>query len=158
IPDCYGADKWDRVGMGECHFLTQTLDDRNLWGRPAISRAWITAIAQHPGEYVAHRLAFSNQMMRWLGPIPRDDALMESEITDPRYEHHPGPIFRAYEAVSNALSGTPLFRPYFWLLVSTVALVLAWFAIDSPQRRFAAAVAASAFIYLATYVVFGVAS
>ena len=158
IPDCYGADKWDHVGMGDCRFLTQTLDDRDLWGQPAISHAWVTAIAQHPAQYAAHRLAFSNQVMRWLGPIPAHDAFMESEITDPRYAHHPGPIFRTYESASNALSITPLLRPYFWLLLSASALVLAWFAIDSPQRRFAASVAASAFIYLATYIVFGVAS
>lgn len=158
IPDCYGADKWDHVGMGPCQFLTQTLDDRDLWGQPAVSHAWTSAIMQHPVQYAVHRTMFSNLMMRWLGPIPVHDAFMESEMTNPLYMHHPGPIFRAYEAVSNGLANTPLFRPYFWLLLSASALVLAWFAIDSPQRRFAAAIAASALIYLATYVVFGVAS
>src|SRR5262249_36605045 len=100
----------------------------------------------------------SNQMMRWLGPIPVRDSFMESEMPDARYAHHPGPVFRAYEAASNALSTTPLFRPYFWLLIAASTLVLSWFAMDSPQRRFASAVSASAFIYLATYVIFGVAS
>lgn len=158
IPECYGADKWDHVGMGDCRFLTQTLDDRDLWGGPAISHAWITAIAQHPTQYIAHRLAFTNHLLRWLGPIPVRDAFMESEMTDVRYGHEPGPIFRAYEAASYALDRTPFFRPYLWLLLSGSALVLAWFAIDSPQRRFAAAIAASGFTYLATYIVFGVAS
>ncbi|MFZ2030087.1 MAG: hypothetical protein WAU68_07260 [Vitreimonas sp.] len=158
IPDCYGADKWDHVGMGPCIFLTQTLDDRDLWGQPVISRAWSAAIMQNPVQYVMHRLTFTNLMMRWLGPVPVQDAFMESEMTNRRYMHHPGPVFRAYEAASDALANTPLFRPYFWLLLSGSALVLAWFAIDSPQRRFAAAIAASAFVYLATYVVFGVAS
>src|SRR5262249_32925881 len=87
IPDCYGVDKWDHVGMGRCHFLTQTLDDRDLWGGPAISHAWIGAVAQHPTQYAAHRLAFTNQMMRWLGPIPVRDAFMESEMSDRRYMH-----------------------------------------------------------------------
>ncbi|MBS0386241.1 MAG: hypothetical protein JSS00_12935 [Proteobacteria bacterium] len=158
IPNCYGADKWDHVGMGGCRFVTQTLDDRDLWGGPAITHAWIGAIERYPLQYAAHRLAFSNQMMRWLGPIPVHDSFMESEITDPRYEHHPGPIFRAYEAASEALDQTPLFRPYFWLLLSAASVALSWFATDSPQRRFASAIGASAFIYLATYVVFGVAS
>jgi hypothetical protein len=158
IPDCYGADKWDHVGMGDCRFLTQTLDDRDLWGQPAISHAWITAIVQHPAQYAAHRLAFTNHILRWLGPIPVRDAFMESEITDSRYEHQPGPTFRAYEAASYALDRTPLFRPYFWLLLSAAAVVLSWFATDSPQRRFATAIGASALIYLATYVAFGVAS
>jgi hypothetical protein len=158
IPDCYGADKWDHVGMGDCRFLTQTLDDRGLWGQPAISRAWISAIMQHPVQYVAHRVAFTNQILRWLGPIPVRDAFMESEITDSRYEHQPGPIFRAYEAASDALDRTPLFRPYLWLLLSAATVVLSRLAADSPQRRFAAAIGASAFLYLATYVVFGVAS
>ncbi|MBI3438638.1 MAG: hypothetical protein HY054_08330 [Proteobacteria bacterium] len=158
IPDCYAPDKWDHVGMGPCRFFTQTLDDRELWGGPAISHAWISAMAQHPVQYAAHRLTFTNLMMRWLGPIPVHDAFMESEMTDPRHMHHPNPLFRFYEVISNALSSTPLFRPYLWLLLSGSALVLAWFATDSPQRRFAAAIAASAFIYLATYVIFGVAS
>ena len=158
IPDCYGADKWDHLGMGHCQFLTQTLDDRELWGQPAISHAWLAAIARYPAQYAAHRLAFTNQMMRWLGPIPVRDPFMESEMGDPRYEHHPGPIFRAYEAMCNALAKTPLFRPYFWLLLAAAALTLSWFAADSPQRRFASALSASSFIYLATYVVFGVAS
>ena len=158
IPDCYGVDKWDHVGMGHCRFLTQTLDDRELWGGPAVSHAWLSAIAQHPLQYAAHRLGFSNQMMRWLGPIPVHDAFMESEMTDRRYVHHPGPVFRAYEAASNALATTPLFRPYFWLLIAGGALLISWFATDSPQRRFASALGASGFIYLATYVAFGVAS
>ena len=158
IPDCYGVDKWDHVGMGHCRFLTQTLDDRDLWGGPAVSHAWLGAIAQHPLQYAAHRLAFSNQLMRWLGPIPAHDAFMESEMTDPRYRHHPGPVFRAYEAGSDALASTPFFRPYFWLLIAAGAVVVSWFATDSPQRRFASALSASGFVYLATYVVFGVAS
>ncbi len=158
IPDCYGADKWDHVGMGHCRFLTQTLDDRDLWGGPAIAHAWISAIAQHPAQYALHRLAFTNQILRWLGPIPVRDAFMESEMSDLRYAHHPGPIFRLYQTISNALATTPLFRPYFWLLIAAGTLVVSWFATDSPQRRFAAALGASAFIYLATYVIFGVAS
>ena len=158
IPDCYGADKWDYVGMGDCQFFTQTLDDREIWGSPVVSHAWLAAIAQHPREYIAHRLAFSNQMMRWLGPIPRNDAFMESEMADPHYEHHPGPIFRAYQAICSALANTPLFRPYFWLLLAGSIVGVSWFATDSPQRRFASAIAASGFIYLATYIVFGVAS
>ena len=158
IPDCYGADKWDHVGMGACRFLTQTLDDRELWGEPAIAHAWAGAIVQHPTQYALHRMAFTNQILRWLGPIPVHDSFMESEITDPRYAHDPGPIFRAYEAICEAFDGTPFFRPYFWLLLSVSALTLSWFASDSPQRRFAAAVSASSAIYLLTYVVFGVAS
>ncbi len=158
IPDCYGADKWDHDAMGSCRFLTQTLCDGELWGEPAIAQAWVGAIVQHPLQYAAHRMAFTNKILRWLGPIPAHDSFMESEITDPRWEHDPGPIFRAYEEVSGALEATPLFRPYFWLIMAGAALVLSWFAVDSPQRRFAAAIGASAVIYLLTYVVFGVAS
>jgi hypothetical protein len=51
IPDCYGVDKWDHVGMGHCRFLTQTLDDSDLWGGPALSHAWLGAIAQHAKEF-----------------------------------------------------------------------------------------------------------
>lgn len=158
IPDCYGADKWDHVGMGSCQFLTQTLDDRELWGGPQISHAWLAEMAAHPVEYLVHRLTFANQFFRWLGPIPVRDAFMTSEMTEPRFAHHPGAVFKAYKWASNALANTPLFRPYFWLILCAAALTLSAFATDSPQRRFASATAASAFIYLITYAPFGVAS
>jgi hypothetical protein len=158
IPSCYGPDKWDHVGMGACTFVTQTLDDRGLWGTPLVYHAWLGALARYPGAYLAHRLGYANQMLRWLGPIPAEDVFLESEMTDARYAHHPGAVFRGYEALCNALQSTPLFRPYFWLLVSAIVLAASWFAQDSLQRRFAAALSASAFIYLVTYIPFGVAS
>lgn len=157
IPSCYGPDKWDHVGMGACSFLTQTLDDRELWGTPLISRAWITEIMRHPGAYAAHRFAHANQFLRWLGPIPVEDGFLESEMTDPRYMQTPGSIFRAYEAACEALETTPLFRPYFWLLIAGCVFAASWFAADAPQRRFASALSASALIYLLTYIPFGVA-
>jgi hypothetical protein len=158
IPDCFGQDRWDHTSMGDCQFITETLDDQNLLGSPALSHAWLSAILAHPGDYIAHRLAFTNSILRWLGPVPVQDSFMESEITDQRYAHHPGPIFRWYEGVCETLSSTPLFRPYFWLLLSFAALALSFPAQPSPQRAFAGALSASGILYLLTYIVFGVAS
>ncbi|MFT3728880.1 MAG: hypothetical protein QM759_13740 [Terricaulis sp.] len=158
IPTCYHPDKWDWVGMGKCEFLTSTLDDRHIWGTPVVRQAWIQAIATHPATYAAHRLAFSNEILRWLGPIPVNDSFMESEMSDARWRHHPGLLFRAYQKLCVSLASTSLFRPYFWLLLSLCTLTAAWFAADSPQRRFAGALSASAAIYVLTYLPFGVAS
>jgi len=158
IRKCYGPDKWDHIGMGPCAFFTDTLDERHIWGAPAVRDAWIAAMTQHPLDYAAHRLAFTNQFLRWIGPIPVQDTFLESEMPDPRWEHHPGHIFRFYEQICVALANSPLFRPYFWLLLSLCGLVASWFATDGPQRRFAAVASASAAIYLLTYIPFGVAS
>jgi hypothetical protein len=157
IPSCYGPDKWDRIGL-TCPFVTDTLDDRHIWGAPLVRDAWIHAILAHPIAYVAHRLAYANQLLRWSGPIPVNDSFMESEQTDARWRHHEGPIFHAYQKLSNTLAMTPVFRPYFWLLLSLCTLAASWFAADSPQRRFASALSASAAIYVLTYIPFGVAS
>jgi hypothetical protein len=134
------------------------LDDQHLLGSPVLSRAWLSAILAHPGDYLAHRLAFTNSILRWLGPVPVRDTFMESEITDPRYENHPGAIFHAYENACEELTNTPLFRPYFWLVLGFAALALSFIAQPSPQRAFAGALSASGIVYLLTYTVFGVAS
>src|SRR5262249_6206371 len=67
LPNCYGPDKWDHTDEGDCAFVTKTLDDKGLFGGPAIREAWQTAIVAHPAEYLAHRFAFTNAMLRWLG-------------------------------------------------------------------------------------------
>jgi len=156
IPKCYAPDKWDLIG--KCAFITATLDDHDIWGAPPVREAWLNTIGAHPCDYAAHRLTFANSFLRWLGPIPVHDAFMESEQTDPRWRAHPGSIFRAYQGLCKALESSPLFRPYFWLLLSLAIAVGAWFAAPSAQRRFAAALSISAAIYVLTYVPFGVAS
>ena len=158
IPTYYKPDKWDYIGMPPCDFVTDGLDDQNLSGSPTLTHAWLTAVLAHPGDYLGHRLAFTNQIMRWLGPIPVHDSYMETEVTEARFKNHPNALFYFYERVCAALDGTPLFRPYFWLLAALGALSSAWFAEASPQRTFAAALTASAIIYLLTYIPFGVAS
>jgi hypothetical protein len=158
IPDCFRQDKWDHLAMGDCQFITTTLDAQHLLNAPALPRAWFAAITAHPGDYISHRLAFTNSIMRWLGPIPVDDAFMESEINDQRYAHHSGPIFETYSTLSDALAATPFFRPYFWLAVLFLTFALSLAAAPSPLRNFAAAMSASGALYLVTYVVFGVAS
>jgi hypothetical protein len=158
MPNCYGADKWDHTGMGDCAFVTDTLDDYNLMGSPAIAHAWFSAVVQHPALYLAHRLAYANDMFRWLGPIPVRDSYLENEFADPRYADNPGPISGAVEDMCDALADTPLFRPYFWLPIAIGAVAISFAAEDSPQRRFAGIMSVSATLYLLTYVPFGVAS
>jgi hypothetical protein len=158
IPECYGADKWDHASVGNCSWVIEAMGKRRIWGAERMRDAWLGTMAHDPGDYVAHRLTFTNQIFRWLGPIPIDDAFLESEMPDARWAHRPGPIFRFYEEICNALSKTPLFRPYFWLLASLGAAIAAGFAAPAPQRRFAGALSASAIIYWLTYIPFGVAS
>lgn len=158
IPNCYAPDKWDHVGMGRCQFVTDTLEANHSWGARLMRDAWLRAILAHPFAYAEHRLAFTNQILRWRGPIPAHDAFMESEMTDVRWRHQSNMLFRAYDATCQFLANTPLFRPYFWLLLSLCTLGASWSATDSQQRRFASGLSASAAIYILTYIPFGVAS
>jgi hypothetical protein len=156
VDKCYRPDKWDHLAEGPCTFFSDELDDNGFWGKPALTHAWIGAIAAHPVAYLTHRIANLNALLRWRGPLSSEDSFLESEITDPRYENHPSWLFRAYENVCQALVENPLFRPYFWLILSLGAVAASFFAEASEGRRLALAVSVSGVIYLLTYFIVGV--
>lgn len=158
IPGCYKPDKWDWLGTGACAYIGGAYDDNELWGAPMVPAAWRTAVLHHPIAYVKHRLAFTAQLLRFSDPIPTHDIWMESEMPTPQYMHHPGAIFRGYEAFCQTFDGAVIFRPWFWLLLAFLSLAVAACARPSEPRRLAAALSASAIIYLLTYATFGVAS
>lgn len=159
IPGCYHADSWGWFFNGNaCGFITDNYYDRDLWGSKIISAAWLSEVRAHPGAYVRHRLAFTNEFMRISWSSPPRDIWTGSEAPDPRYAHRPGPIFHAYETLCNTLAVTPFFRPWFWLLLSGVVFTASIRRADGAARHFASALSASAVIYLLTYIVVGVAS
>lgn len=158
IPDCYHPDKWEWFSQDDCVFITDTYDSRQLWGSRIFSEAWLAAVSAHPGAYLQHRLAYTNEFMRVGWSIPAHDIWTGSEIPDPRYAHHPGLIFRAYGAIMERLQDTPFFRPWLWLLLGGAVFAASFRRADSEARRFAGALSASAIIYLLTYIVFGVAA
>jgi hypothetical protein len=158
IEQCYKPDKWDSISGGACAFVPDNLDAQKNWGTPVLTQAWVGAILAHPGAYLLHRMAYMNELLRWLGPIPEQDSFMESEMQDVRYAHFPGGLFRAFERTTNALAASPLFRPYFWLILSLVLCALGYCATPSPSVAIARALSLSGALYLLTYAVVGVGS
>jgi hypothetical protein len=159
IPGCYHPDSWSWFFNGDdCDFITDNYYDHDLWGSKSISSAWVSAVKAHPGAYMQHRLAFTAEFMRFSWSSPPRDIWTGSAIEEARYTHHPGPIFRAYERLCEALAATPFFRPWFWLLLSAAVFAGSLRRADSGARRFASALSASGIIYLLTYIPVGVAS
>lgn len=159
IPACYRADNWSWFFNGnDCGFITDRYYQHDLWGSKIISSAWLSAVTDHPAAYIRHRIDFTSEFMRLRWSSPERDIWTDSAIEDPRYAFHPGPIFRAYVALCQKLAATPFFRPWFWLLLGCVVFGLSLRRADTTTRRFASALAASAIIYLLTYIVVGVAS
>ncbi len=157
IPGCYQPERWEWYGNEKCVFISNMYDDRQLWGSKMVFDAWWSAVRTHPGDYLQHRLAYTNEFMRFGWAIPAQDIWTYSDMQDARHAHHPGRIYRAYEAITFWLQSTALFRPWMWLLLSTVVFTASFLRADSGARRFASALSASAIIYLLTYIVFGVA-
>lgn len=159
IAGCYQPDKWDHLGDGVCAGVVETLQHQHVWGGGELRTLWVKAALTHPIAYLRHRLAFTNEMLRWRGPFDDRSVFYDSERTTPaawRHEHNG--LFQAAKASAMALRHTPLFRAYFWLVLSACVCALAAFAVDSAAKRFAAALGASGFIYLVTFIPFGVAA
>ncbi len=138
-------------------FISNMYDDRQLWGSKMVFDAWWAAVRAHPAAYVQHRLAYTNELMRFSWQIPAGDIWTHSDMLDARYAHHPGRIYEAYEETAFVLQSTALFRPWMWLLLAGAIFAASFWRADSGTRRFASALSASAIIYLLTYIVFGVA-
>jgi hypothetical protein len=159
IIGCYRPDKWDRYDEGACAFVPGALADQDLWGAPEFTRAWLAAIALHPIDYLSHRGAYMNQLLRWIGDTPRGTVFVSgSAATAPGMRHQRSAIYGGYERAALAQAGSPLYRPFFWLFASLGVVALATAAAPSPARAFAAAMGGSGALYLLTYAVVGVSS
>ena len=57
---CYKPTEWDIYWTRTpCQFVMQKLEkEEKLFGTPAITSAWVSAIAHHPAAYLEHRTAF----------------------------------------------------------------------------------------------------
>ena len=57
---CYKPTEWDIYWTRTpCQFVMQKLEkEEKLFGTPAVTNAWVSAIAHHPVAYLEHRSAF----------------------------------------------------------------------------------------------------
>jgi hypothetical protein len=157
IVQCYQPDGWDIYEAPACASAASRLQAANLWTGAALSKAWIGAIAQHPGAYIRHRLDYANHFFRWLGHPPPGELDFDTEPDAPlAFAHASNAVYEFYSDLAE--TDTIARRPYFWLVLGFGVFVLARLAAPSPAQRFALALAASSQLYLLFYIVVGVAS
>lgn len=156
LNDCYRPTEWDLYWrLDPCKFVMHRLEpEENLFGTPAITRAWARAIARHPIAYLEHRASFTwNFLARpnftiWVADIERPTETVFPER----------PAFAALRAIHDLLKETIVFRAGLWLLACLTVCVVAWRRRDTADGAFAIAVCGSAAVYVLTFFAVGVAS
>ncbi len=146
---CYSPLLWDVYWYREpCRFVMERIEKQeHLFGTPALARAWLTAIRNHPLSYLAHRTtvfwAFltGENLVVWFNDL--DDASKVVRADDP--------VFMAVKTMHDLLKQTPLFRMGLWLLACIAVVLAAWRRRATPPGAFAVAVAGSAAVYVLTY-------
>lgn len=152
---CYDASYWNVYWNGDCKFVMGRLEnEQQIFGTPAMSRAWLDALGAHPIAYVRHRLAFfctflfGSHLTMWTADIENP----------PKTVFEDRPSFRALTALHDALRQTPLFRMGTWLFAALLLCALAWRQRKSPDGAFVLGVCGSAVLYVLSYLPLGVAS
>ena len=152
---CYQPTMWDIYWRLEpCDFVMRKVErEKGLFGTPAISKAWLTAILQHPVAYLQHRSAFmwnflaGDNLVMWTADVenPTRDVFADRAA------------FNAFRATHDALMPTPFFRAGFWLLACIVLCGIGWNR--APRdASFVFAACGSAAVYVLTFYGVGVAS
>jgi hypothetical protein len=153
---CYQPTEWDIYWRLEpCEFVMHKLEvEKKLFGTPAITDAWLRAIARHPVAYLQHRAAFM-----WNFLARANLTMWTANIYNPAKKVFPDrPAFNALVAIHDALKPTPLFRAGTWLLLCVGVCGFAWRRRDTPSGAFAIGVCGSAAVYVLTFFFVGVAS
>jgi hypothetical protein len=152
---CYDASYWNVYWNGDCRFVMARLEgEPKIFGTPALSRAWIDAVAGHPLAYLRHRAAFFSTFL-----LDKHLTMWTADIEHPpKTVFEDRPAFMALKAVHDELKPTPLFRMGTWPLASLVLFALAWRRRNSPDGAFVVGVCGSAFLYVLSYLPLGVAS
>lgn len=117
---------------------------------------WARAIVSHPIAYARHRLDHFNVSTWFLVPPGTSDTGWGQSDPNPwNYQVRPNRALEAIGAVAEATGETPLEWPFFWIALAAAALILGASARLSAALQ---ALAASAFLYGAGYLVIGVAT
>ena len=125
-----------------------------MFGTPALSRAWLNAVTEHPLAYVRHRLAFFRTFL-----LDSHLGMWSADIEHPpRTVFEDRPAFVAFKAIHDALQPTPLFRIGSWLAASLLLFFAGWRRRDTPEGAFVLGVCGSAVLYVSSYLPLGVAS
>ena len=153
---CYKPLAWDVYWTQEpCLFVMARLEHDKLFGTPAVTEAWRSAIVKHPTAYLQHRATFmatflfgSKNMTMWSRDLDDADKIIFSDK----------PRLMTLKAVHDALLPTPLFRAGTWLLIDIIVCFFAWRRRDTPAGAFTLGICGSAVVYIMTFLTVGVAT
>jgi hypothetical protein len=153
---CYQPTQWDIYWrLDPCDFVMRKVErEKGLFGTSAIPKAWILALVRHPLAYLRHRSAFmwnflaADNLTMWLADVEHP---MRQVFPDRR-------VFVAFVSVHDALKSTPLLRVGPWLMACIVVCGLNWRRNGTREGAFVLGVCGSAAVYVASFLVVGVAS
>ncbi len=153
---CYKPTEWDIYWTRTpCQFVMQKLEkEEKLFGTPAVTNAWVSAIAHHPVAYLEHRSAF---MWNFLAGSNLTMWLIDIEDTT-KIPFPDRPAFVAVKNIHDALKPTPLFRAGTWLLLCVAICAFGWSRRERPEGAYMIGVCGSAAVYVLTFYAVGVAS
>jgi hypothetical protein len=155
LNNCYQPTMWDIYWRLEpCDFVMRKVErERGLFGTSAISRAWLTAILQHPIAYLQHRSAFM-----WNFLAADNLTMWTADVEQPTKEVFADrAAFNALVSAHDALKPTPFFRAGFWLLACIALCGIGWRRAPR-EAAFVSCVCGSAAVYVLTFYGVGVAS
>ena len=153
---CYQPTQWDIYWRLEpCDFVMRKVEhEKGLFGTAAIPKAWSLAMLRHPLAYLQHRSAFmwnflaADNLTMWLADVEHPTRQVFSDRRP----------FVAFVSVQDALKSTPLFRVGSWLMVCIFLCCLNWRRSGTREGAFVLGVCGSAAVYVASFLVVGVAS
>ena len=153
---CYQPTLWDIYWRLEpCDFVMRKVErEKGLFGTPAISGAWLSAILHHPIAYLQHRSAFmwnflaADNLTMWTADVEHPTKNVFADRT----------AFNALVAAHDVLKPTPFLRVGLWLLACISICCFGWKRSGPREAAFALGVCGSATIYVLSFYALGVAS
>ncbi len=151
---CYDPAHWDSYWTLDCKFVMQRLEnpDDVIFGTPRLAEAWLRAVAAHPLSYVRHRATFFWTFLAGSNPT------LELENVSDATPLGRNRLFMGLLTLHELLKTTVLFRAGTWLVVALGVGMLGWRARLTAPGAFAVSVAASGFVYILSFAIFGVAA
>ena len=156
IGGCYQPTEWNVYwSYGPCRFVMERLERNGIFGTDVLAAAWRRSIIAYPAAYFRHRASYMSNFLAG----DENVTVWLRELDDPsKFLFADRMVFTALRSMHDALKPTLLFRPWLWLLASTVLCAVAWRRRGARAGAFALGLCGSAVIYVASFFVFGVSS
>jgi hypothetical protein len=150
---CYDPVAWNSYWNGNCKFVMERLEhEPRLFGTPALTRAWIDGVLNHPAAYIRHRLVYFGTFL-----FGENAGMWTADIEHlPKMIMEDKPAFVAMVRVHDALQPTPLFRLVTWLVACLILCAVAWRSRMTAEGAFTLAVCGSGVLYVLSYLPLGV--